>query len=68
MDPADLRGVRHRGVTLPIETTTIDRAAAELGLAVAVAEVYRADPAFGSPPATLWTRLAEALPTLFDPP
>ena len=66
LDPADPRWARHRGVTLPIETTTIEAAAKELDLAVAVAEVYRSDPSFATPPA-VWNRLAEAMPTLLGP-
>jgi RNA polymerase sigma factor (sigma-70 family) len=63
LDPSDPRWARHRGVTLPIETTTIDAAARELDLAVAAAEVYRTDPAF-SAPAAVWDGLARAIPTL----
>jgi RNA polymerase sigma factor (sigma-70 family) len=63
MDPADPRWARHHGVTLPIETTTMDAAAQELDLAEAVAAVYRSDPSFAPPPA-LWASLARALPTL----
>jgi RNA polymerase sigma factor (sigma-70 family) len=63
LDPDDPRWARHRGVTLPIETTTIDQAAKELDLAVAVSEVYRSDPTFAPPPA-VWAGLARAIPTL----
>jgi RNA polymerase sigma factor (sigma-70 family) len=63
LDPNDPRWARERGVTLPIETTTIDRAARELDLAVAVAEVYRTDPTFAAPEA-VWDRLARSIPTL----
>jgi RNA polymerase sigma factor (sigma-70 family) len=63
LDPAHPRWARHGGVTLPIETTTIDAAARELDLAVAAAEVYRSDPTFAAPP-TLWARLAAAMPVL----
>ena len=54
-------------MTLPIETTTLDTAARELDLAVAVAEVYRSDPPF-SAPEQVWARLERALPTLLAPP
>jgi RNA polymerase sigma factor (sigma-70 family) len=67
LDPADPRWARHRGVTLPIETTTLDTAARELDLAVAVAEVYRSDPPFAAPEA-VWAGLARALPNLLAPP
>ena len=63
LNPKDLRWVRHGGVTLPIATTTIEAAARELDLAVAVSEVYRTDPSFAPPP-TVWSRLAAAMPTL----
>ena len=63
LDPTDPRWARHGGVTLPIETTTLDTAARELDLAVAVAEVYRSDPPF-TPPEQVWAGLARALPTL----
>jgi hypothetical protein len=61
------RWARRRGATLPIETTTIDRAARELDLAVAVAEVYRTDPACAAPEA-VWDRLARSMPTLLVRP
>lgn len=66
MDPADPRWARHAVVTLPIETTTIQAAARELDLAVAVAEVYRTDPSFAAPPA-VWAGLEAAIPTLLGP-
>jgi hypothetical protein len=66
LDPDDPRWARHAGVTLPIETTTLDTAAQELDLAVAVAEVYRSDPPFAAPE-TVWAGLARALPTLLAP-
>jgi len=67
LDPDDPRWARHGGVTLPIETTTIDQAAEELDLAVAVAEVYRTDPSFAAPTA-VWAGLVLAIPTpLRDP-
>jgi hypothetical protein len=65
LDPDDPRWARHAGVTLPIETATIDTAARELDLAVAVAEVYRTDPAFAAP-AAVWDGLARAIPTLLS--
>ena len=49
LDPLDPRWARHGGVTLPIETTTVDAAARELDLAVAAAEVFRTDPSFAAP-------------------
>jgi len=67
LDPADPRWARHAGVTLPIETSTLDGAARELDLAVAVAEVYRSDPPFAAPQA-VWAGLAAAIPTLLQNP
>jgi RNA polymerase sigma factor (sigma-70 family) len=63
LDPSDPRWARHRGVALPIETTTLETAARELDLAVAAAEVYRSDPSFRAPPA-VWAGIAAAIPTL----
>jgi RNA polymerase sigma factor (sigma-70 family) len=63
LDPAAPSFARHAGVTLPITTTTLDRAAAELDLALATAEVYRASPRFEAPEA-VWDALASAIPEL----
>jgi hypothetical protein len=49
------------------ETTTIDQAARELDIAVAVAEVYRTDPSFAAPTA-VWAGLVHAIPTLLRDP
>jgi RNA polymerase sigma factor (sigma-70 family) len=62
-DRHDPRFARHRGVTLPIEVDTLARAAAELDLAVAAAEVHRASPRFEAPH-QLWASLSAALPAL----
>jgi hypothetical protein len=67
LDPSDPRWARHHGVTLPIETSTLDAAARELDLAVAIAEVYRSDPPFAAPD-VVWAGLARALPTLLASP
>lgn len=53
----------HRGVELPIEIDTLERAAAELDIADAAAEVYRASPEFVSPEA-MWDGLVDAMPEL----
>ncbi|GAB2689134.1 RNA polymerase sigma factor [Thalassiella azotivora] len=63
LDRDDPRWARHAGVTLPIETTTLEVAARELDTATAVAEVYRTAPDFAAPP-QVWQRLAAAMPTL----
>ncbi|MEV4133058.1 hypothetical protein AB0J72_12930 [Dactylosporangium sp. NPDC049742] len=52
-------------MALPIATSTLEAAARELDTAVAVAEVYRSDPAFAAPP-TVWAGLAQTLPTLLE--
>lgn len=67
LDPDDPRWARHAGVTLPIATDTLERAAAELDLAVATAEVYGTDPRFTAP-AAVWDGLSEALPELLSAP
>ncbi len=54
---------RHRGVTLPIETDTLDRAARELDVATAAAEVYRGSPSFQHP-AVVWDALVDVMPEL----
>lgn len=54
---------RHRGVVLPIETDTLDRAAQELDLAAAAAEVYRSSPDVVHPE-TMWSALVESMPEL----
>ena len=53
----------HRGVELPIETDTLERAAAELDIADAAAEVYRSSPTTLSPDA-VWGALVDAMPEL----
>jgi RNA polymerase sigma factor (sigma-70 family) len=63
LDPKNPRWARHAGVTLPIATETLQQAANELDLAVAVAEVYKSDPAFAAP-AELWDALKSSLPEL----
>jgi len=47
----------------PIETDTIERAAGQLDLALAMSEVYRSDPSFAAP-REVWERLQEACPDL----
>jgi len=66
LDPGAPAFARHAGVTLPIPITTLERAAAELDLAVAVAEVHRSSPRFESP-AALWEELAPSLRELLSP-
>jgi RNA polymerase sigma factor (sigma-70 family) len=66
MDPARPTFARHRGVVLPIEIGTLERAAAELDLAIAAAEVHRAAPSFVAP-SDLWMQLSAAMPELLRP-
>jgi len=47
----------------PIETDTIERAAGQLDLALAMSEVYRSDPSFAAPQ-EVWERLRDACPDL----
>jgi DNA-directed RNA polymerase specialized sigma24 family protein len=56
---------RHAGVVVPIETDTLERAATQLDLAVAAAEIYRSSPRFEAP-ASLWGSLSAALPDLLE--
>jgi RNA polymerase sigma factor (sigma-70 family) len=52
-----------RSDTAPIETGTIERAAAQLDLALAMSEVYRSDPTFAAP-REVWERVQAACPDL----
>jgi RNA polymerase sigma factor (sigma-70 family) len=63
LDPAQPSFARHRGVETPIEHDVVLAASAELDVAVAIAEVYRSDPAWQAPD-RIMVALAEALPTL----
>jgi len=65
LDPANPAFARHAGVVLPIPTTTLERAAAELDLALATAEVYRSSPRVEAPIA-VWSDLAGSLPELLE--
>lgn len=47
----------------PIETGTIERAAEQLDLALAMSEVYRSDPSFAAP-REVWQRVKQACPDL----
>ena len=49
----------------PIEIDTIERAAEQLDVALAMSEVYRSDPEFAAP-AEVWERLREACPDLLQ--
>lgn len=53
----------HRGLELSIETDTLQRAAAQLDLADAAAEVYRSVPDLVSPE-SMWENLVGAMPEL----
>ena len=63
LDQANPAFASHRGVVLPIETDTLERAASELDIATGVAEVYRSAPGFEHP-TTLWNSLVDAMPEL----
>lgn len=62
-DPSRPAFARHPGVTGPIDTNTLHRAAAQLDLAEALAEVYRSDPKFLAPD-QVWSGLQQACPDL----
>jgi hypothetical protein len=47
----------------PIDTDTIERAAEQLDLALAMSEVYRSDPSFAAP-REVWARVQAACPDL----
>jgi hypothetical protein len=47
----------------PIETGTIERAAQQLDLVLAMGEVYRSDPTFAAP-REVWERVQAACPDL----
>jgi hypothetical protein len=49
----------------PIETGTIERAAQQLDLALAMSEVYRSDPSFAAP-GEVWERVQAACPDLLS--
>jgi RNA polymerase sigma factor (sigma-70 family) len=51
----------------PIETGTIERAAEQLDLVLAMGEVYRSDPSFAAP-REVWERVRAAAPDLVDRP
>jgi RNA polymerase sigma factor (sigma-70 family) len=63
LDPAEPAFARHRGVVVPITTDTLERAARELDVAAAAAEVYRSSPRFERPD-RLWASLERAMPEL----
>lgn len=49
LDPERLTFATHPGVNEPIETGTLERAAEQLDLLEAIAEIYRSDPPFEAP-------------------
>jgi RNA polymerase sigma factor (sigma-70 family) len=62
-DPDHPAFARHPGVSAPIPTGTLERAAAQLDTAVAIAEVYRSDPSWQAPQ-QVWAGLQRACPDL----
>jgi hypothetical protein len=54
-------GVQARTDTGPIEAGTIQRAAEQLDLMLAMSEVYRSDPSFAAPD-EVWARVKAACP------
>lgn len=65
-DPTRPGFARHPGVGALIETGTLQRAAAQLDDAVAIAEVYRSDPPWMAPEA-VWSGLHSACRDLLGP-
>ncbi|HWT23117.1 MAG TPA: sigma-70 family RNA polymerase sigma factor [Solirubrobacteraceae bacterium] len=64
LDRANLVFARHpRQDSGPIEIGTIERAAEQLDLALAMSEVYRSDPSFAAP-REVWERVQAACPDL----
>jgi RNA polymerase sigma factor (sigma-70 family) len=64
LDPDDPLFATHpRTDAGPIETGTIERAAEQLDLVLAMSEVYRSDPSFAAP-REVWERVAAACPDL----
>jgi hypothetical protein len=64
LDPDDPIFAEHRRTDAgPIEIGTIERAAEQLDLVLAMGEVYRSDPAFAAP-AEVWERVRSACPDL----
>jgi hypothetical protein len=63
LDPHELVFAGHRGVGGPIETGTLQRAATQLDVVEAMAEVYRSDPPFEAP-AAVWEGIRRAAPDL----
>ena len=63
LDRDNLIFAKHPRDSGPIETGTIERAAEQLDLALAMSEVYRTDPTFVSP-REVWERVQAACPDL----
>jgi RNA polymerase sigma factor (sigma-70 family) len=64
LDPDDPQFATHpRTDSGPIEIGTIERAAEQLDLALAMSEVYRSDPSFAAP-GEVWQRVRAACPDL----
>lgn len=63
LDPENLRHARSGGVTAPISTSVLVRAAEQLDHAEAIADIYRSDPEWLAP-AGVWAGLQKACPDL----
>jgi RNA polymerase sigma factor (sigma-70 family) len=63
LDPHMLVFAVHPGVSGPIETGTLQRAASQLDVIEAMAEIYRSDPPFEAPTA-VWEGIRQAAPDL----
>jgi hypothetical protein len=65
LDPDHLVFATHPGVDGPIEAGTLARAATQLDLVEAMAEIYRSDPSFEAPTA-VWEGIRQAAPDLLS--
>ncbi len=63
LDPHSLVFAVHPGVGGPIESGTLERAASQLDVIEAMAEIYRSDPPFEAPTA-VWEGIRQAAPDL----
>lgn len=63
LDPKQLVFASHPGVGGPIESGTLERAAEQLDLLEAIAEIYRSDPPFEAP-GSVWDGIRQAAPDL----
>jgi len=66
LDPDNLTFTKHSGVGKPVSVESLSRAAGQLDMAVAVAEIFRAQPDYAAPE-EVWANLQRACPDLLAP-